>query len=78
MMEKKVLEILKEIGNGDNFENSVDFIGDGLIDSFGVIALVGALEEAFEIEIDGGDILPENFNNMEAIIELIVKTQAEG
>lgn len=77
-MEQKVLEILKEIGNGDNFENSVDFIGDGLIDSFGVIALVGALEEAFEIEVDGGDILPENFNSMEAIIELIVKTQAEG
>lgn len=77
-MEQKVLEILKEIGNGDNFENSVDFIGDGLIDSFGVIALVGALEETFEIEIDGGDILPENFNSMEAIIELIVKTQAEG
>ena len=77
-MEQKVLEILKEIGNGDNFENSVDYIGDGLIDSFGVIALVGALEEAFEIEIDGGDILPENFNSMEAIIELIVKTQAEG
>lgn len=77
-MEQKVLEILKEIGNGDDFENSVDFIGDGLIDSFGVIALVGALEEEFEIEIDGGDILPENFNSMEAIIELIVKTQAEG
>ena len=74
-MEQKILTILKEIGNGDNFENSQDFFCDGLIDSFGVIALVGALEEEFGIEIDGGDILPENFNNMEAILNLIVKTQ---
>lgn len=77
-MEQQILKILKEIGNGDNFETSEDFLSEGLIDSFGVIALVGALEEQFEIEIDGGDILPENFKNMEAIVNLITKTKEEG
>jgi len=76
-MEERVLSILGEIGIAEEFEDSEDFLGDGLLDSFGVIALVGALEEEFKIEIDGEDIILENFNNVEAIVKLVNKLSAK-
>lgn len=71
---EKILSILKEIHPETDFEKSDDFIKDELLDSFDVIELVAGLEEVFNISIDGLDILPENFNTMAAIKEIIVKS----
>ena len=73
-MKKQILTILKGIGEDADFESSIDFFKDGLIDSFGIMALIGAIEEEFHVEIDGGDILPENFVNLEAIVNMVTKT----
>ena len=55
------------------FENSVDFVKDELLDSFDVIELVSNIEKEFSIVIDGLDILPENFKNVDSIVEMIRK-----
>ncbi len=39
----------------------------GLIDSTGVLELVGYLEEAFAIEVLDEDIVPENMDSLNAI-----------
>ncbi len=70
----KILELLKEIRPEFDFENSEDFIEDGYLDSFDVVSLVGLLESAFDIVIDGLDILPENFQNMKAIENIVKKS----
>jgi len=69
----EILEILKELKEDVDFESSKDFIEDGLLDSFEIVELVSALEDAFEIEISGRDIVPENFVSVEAIEEMIDK-----
>ena len=56
-----------------DFECSKDFIEDGLLDSFEIVELVSALEDAFEIEISGRDIIPENFVSVETIEDMIDK-----
>lgn len=38
--------------------DEVDFIEEGMLDSFDVITLVTELEETFNIQIDGADIIP--------------------
>lgn len=68
-----ILEILKTIKEDVDFENSKDFFEEGLLDSFDIMVLVEAIEEAYDIEISGADILPENFKSVEAIEELIGK-----
>lgn len=68
-----ILEILKNIKEDVDFENSKDFFAEGLLDSFDIMVLVEALEEAYDIEISGADILPENFKTVEAIETLIQK-----
>ncbi len=56
-----------------DFASSDDFIEDGLLDSFDVVTLVSDLEDAFEIIIDGLDVVPENFSSLAVIVETLKK-----
>lgn len=69
----KILLILSEIRPEFDFNKSQNFITDGMLDSFDIITLVSELDETFNISIDGLDILPENFENPEAIKKLVIK-----
>ena len=60
-----------------DFTRSADFIEDGMLDSFDIAALVVELDETYAISIDGVDIVPENFANLEAIKNLLVKNGAK-
>ena len=68
---KQVLEILHNIRPEFDFSQSSDFIEDGMLDSMDVITLVSDLDNAFQISIEGVDILPENFASLEAICALL-------
>lgn len=68
-----LIAILKTVRPELDFSQSKDFIGDGLLDSFDVVALVAALDKHFGISIPGVDIVPENLKNLEAIEVLLRK-----
>ncbi|MBE6096534.1 MAG: acyl carrier protein [Schwartzia succinivorans] len=76
MGKEKVLDILKEIRPEYDFEKSEDFVAEGLLDSFDVVTLVSELETEFDIVIDGLDVVPENFNNIASILEVLKKNGA--
>lgn len=68
-------------GNGSELTDTVPLIDSGVIDSFGIMSLLGYLEESFSIEISGDDLVPENFASIETISKFIsLKTgcQMEG
>lgn len=71
----KILEMLEEIKPEHDFLSSNDFIEDGMLDSFDVVSLVSMIEDEFDIVIDGMDILPENFNSLDAIMAIIEKSK---
>ena len=48
-----------------------------MLDSFDVVALVTDLEEAYDIKIDGLDIVPDNFVTVQSIADLIRKNGGE-
>jgi acyl carrier protein len=74
---KSVAEILKEIRPEFDFTNSSDFIADGLLDSFDMVTLVSALDKNYGISIQGTDIVPENFQNVQTIEALLCKSGAK-
>ena len=69
-----ILAMLSEIRPEFSFEESENFIEDGLLDSFDIISLISMLEEKYEIKIDGLDIVPENFFSVDSIAELVKKS----
>jgi acyl carrier protein len=52
-------------------------IDNGVLDSFDIISIVNELNEHYDIEIDVDDLEPDNFNTVEAMLELIEKLQNE-
>lgn len=77
-MKEKIREILVDIRPEYDFAGDENFIESGMLDSFDVLTLVTGLEEKFGVKIDGGDILPENFGSIEAIENLIVRSDAKA
>jgi acyl carrier protein len=74
---KSIPEILKEIRPEFDFSASNDFLVDGLLDSFDMVTLVSALDKNYAISIQGTDIVPENFQNLQAIETLVRKSGAK-
>ena len=68
-----ILGILGEIRPEFDFRASGDYLRDGMLDSLDVVMLVSALDRHFGISIDGVQITPENFRNMDAIVALLRK-----
>jgi acyl carrier protein len=72
-MKDKIIRILNNIRPEFNFEIENNFISNGMLDSFDLVTLVTELDETFGISIDGTDILPENFQSIDAILTLLKK-----
>ena len=72
-MKEKIYAILNEISPGVDFRTKEDFFDDGFRDSMEFIGFMTRLNEEFDIEIDGMDIVPENFANIDAIVALLAK-----
>jgi acyl carrier protein len=70
-MRDKLLQILTDLRPEFDFTEDVNFIEEGMLDSFDMVALVADLESAFGVKIDGVDIVPENFYSLEALENLI-------
>lgn len=49
----------------------------GVLDSFDIVSIVGALNDEFDIDIHVGNLVPENFNSIEGMMKLIEKLQQE-
>lgn len=58
-------------GPGSEISSSDDMIDSGLMDSLALMRLIQFLEEEFDIEFDGADIVPDNFQTVDAIVVLL-------
>lgn len=77
-MKDQIVKILTELRPEFDFtQEGVNFIEEGMLDSFDLVTLVSELDSTFGISIDGVDILPENFSSVDAIAALLVKNGAK-
>ena len=72
---EKIIEILRDIDDSIEWEKEQGLIDRRLLDSFGVISLVSELEDSFMVEIEAGELVPENITSVEAIYEMIQRLQ---
>lgn len=76
-MKEKVLTILTDIHEDVDFEGSTSLITDGLLTSLDIIFLVSELDDAFDIEIPVSEVMPENFNSVNAICSMVSRIMDE-
>ena len=75
-MKEKIVEILTDLRPEFDFTEDVNFIEEGMLDSFDVVSLVDELESQFNIKINGTDVIAENFSTLDKIEALVKKSGA--
>ena len=68
---EKLLKILREACPGVDFENEKALVDDEVLDSMDIVTIVSEIMGAFSIDLNVEDLIPENFNSVEAIMALI-------
>ena len=72
---KELLSILEEVKPGIAFNSAKELITDGILDSFDIVTLVSEINDAFDIEFPVSEIIPENFENIDALYKTIEKVK---
>ena len=54
-------------------ESDEDLLGSGLLDSLGMMRLVGYIEERFELKIPMEDMVIENFESIDTLVSYLEK-----
>ncbi len=73
MTMEELKTILEEIRPDVDFDIEKELIDGKVLDSFDIIAIVSELNQNYDLRINVNDLLPENFNSIEAIWELVQK-----
>ena len=56
--------------------NSGSLLDLGIIDSTGVLELVGFMEETYEIQVEDSELVPENLDSVDNLIKYIERKRA--
>ena len=73
----KLLQILEEVCPGVDVLGSDRLVDDEILTSLDVGMLVGEVNDVFGVSITADHLLPENFNSVQAIYDLIRRLGGE-
>jgi acyl carrier protein len=71
--------IVNELAQGrgiTTLDPADNLLTKGIVDSHGVMELVGFLQERYGISVDDSDLTPENFENVESIEAFVSRKQS--
>ena len=78
MMKEQIIESLEDIQPEADYETCQTLIDDHILTSLDVLSLVAELEDEFDVTIPTVEIIPSNFNSVDAIAAMVERLQEEG
>ena len=75
-MKEKLLNIFKEEFSDIDFELSTALIDDGILDSIVLVELISIISMEFGVSIPYEEIIPENFNSVDAMAQMLERLGA--
>ena len=70
----KVREFVVEhilFGEGESLKEHTSFLGEGIIDSTGILELIMFLEKTYSIKVEDDEVVPENLDSLQNIARFI-------
>lgn len=74
---ERLLDILNELKPGVDFESQPKIVDDGILDSLTIARLIGMIEDEFDVEFEVTDLVPENFNTVSAMMDMINRLEED-
>ena len=66
-----VIEMLEDVKDDVDYANVTALVDDRHLTSLDILAVIGAIDDEFDVSVPAKDIVPANFNSAEAIRALI-------
>jgi acyl carrier protein len=69
-------ELIKDKAQA-NLKDSDSLIESGIVDSLGIMKLIGFLEDRVNIQVSDDELIPENFSSVDSITALVNRKQSK-
>ncbi|HVR79559.1 MAG TPA: acyl carrier protein [Acidimicrobiia bacterium] len=73
-----IIENFSYEGPPEKLTGSTPLLGNEVIDSMGILQIIGFIEDEFDIEFGDDDLSVDNFATIDAIAELIDRKRLEA
>lgn len=76
---KQVREFLLSsfyVADASSLDVDTSLLDQGIIDSTGVLEVIGFIEETFGITVEDTELLPENLDSIEGIAQYIIRKKS--
>ena len=71
-VKEQIISILSDIrGDVEDWEANKELVHSGVLDSLGIVTLIGELSDAFDIEIPPQEIVYENFDSVDGLVKMV-------
>ena len=70
---EQLIEILSELHGDIDFAAETRLVEDGILNSLDIVAIITEVADRFDVQIPAEEILPENFDSVEALWALICR-----
>jgi len=61
------------VAETDLLEADTSLLDQGIIDSTGVLEVIGFIEETFGVSVEDSELLPENLDSIEGIAQYVIR-----
>ena len=61
------------IADADALESDTSLLDQGIVNSTGVLEVIGFIEETFGITVEDSELLPENLNSIQGIAQYVIR-----
>lgn len=68
---EELLELLQGVRDDIDFTKEEKLIDDKILTSFDIIQIIAAIDDEYDVSIPATQIIPANFNSMQAIYDMI-------
>ncbi len=66
------------VANPASISDDVSLLENGVIDSTGVLEVIGFLEATFGVHVDDDEMLPDNLDSIARIAAYVARKRADG